>query len=420
MIIMNKLDIFKDVADIMMYDASSCKDVAGANTEKYERNITRDMPDEEFLFLVNSYLNTFGLTGHLSFGLTGFGGILFRVQRYEDMLYVTDSAKNCILQKGDIITGIDGMSVSEYGKRHAMFLFDEIEERQAPHWVRLLKFAKKVTYIRKQNRAIQEYEIQRGHFVSPEKKYDCRRLSEKSTLLRLADFGEEDQIQHLYAENADLLKNTRNLIVDVRNNDGGSDTCFLPLLQYALPNGQSLKQVYVDDGVQKDGSEINYSERNCELRLQTIREYLKMDLSQDTLDVINTMKQNLENHKGMGFCATEDDSMEIPVVGDSLVEKVYIITDSGCGSSGDNFVYMFGMLPKVTVVGRPTMGILDYSNVAFVKYDDFTLMYPTSRLSSLDHGKGMMRHGVPVDVYVPWTPKHLERDVDLEAVLNMI
>lgn len=65
--------------------------------------------------------------------------------------------------------------------------------------------------------------------------------------------------------------------------------------------------------------------------------------------------------------------MDIPIAGDSNVEKMYIITDSGCASSGDNFVAVFSMFPKVSVVGRPTMGILDYSNVAFVQYDDFSL-----------------------------------------------
>ena len=78
------------------------------------------------------------------------------------------------------------------------------------------------------------------------------------------------------------------------------------------------------------------------------------------------------------------------------------------------------MLPKVKVFGRPTKGILDYSNVAYALFDEYALIYPTSRLLSLDYGKGMMKSGVMVDEYIEWTPNHLKKDVDLEYVLKLI
>ncbi len=69
---------------------------------------------------------------------------------------------------------------------------------------------------------------------------------------------------------------------------------------------------------------------------------------------------------------------------------------------------------------RPTQGILDYSNVAYALFDEYALVYPTSRLLALDCGKGMMGKGVPVDEYIAWTPEHLVRDVDLENVLEKL
>lgn len=154
--------------------------------------------------------------------------------------------------------------------------------------------------------------------------------------------------------------------------------------------------------------------------MKGIEEYLKMEIPEETRAILLTMRDELLEYRGKGFIKREDDAMDIPIVGDSSVEKMYIITDSGCASSGDNFVAVFSMFPKVTVVGRPTMGILDYSNVAFVPYDNFNLMYPTSRLLAVDSGNGMMKKGVKVDYYIPWTPEHLKRDVDLEWTLQMI
>lgn len=75
---------------------------------------------------------------------------------------------------------------------------------------------------------------------------------------------------------------------------------------------------------------------------------------------------------------------------------------------------------KVTVIGRPTLGILDYSNCCKVDYDDYFLMFPTSRWLAIDKGKGMTDKGVLPDIEVPWTPAHFERDIDLDKCLELI
>ena len=48
------------------------------------------------------------------------------------------------------------------------------------------------------------------------------------------------------------------------------------------------------------------------------------------------------------------------------------------------------------------------------------MVYPTSRDGSIDSGEGMGHKGVPVDHYISWTPVHLEKDVDMEYVLEQI
>ena len=413
---MNKLEIFEDVVAVMREDSSSCKDKKGADPSEYRKKIREDMPDIEFLFLVNSYLATFGLTGHLWFGRKGIHGIMFQVQRYENVLYVTKAAEQSGLTAGEKIIGIDGLSVKEFGERHKEFLFGETEERQAPHWNYLLKYAKTVT-VEDAGGNIRTVEIVLGKGNGEGEKYVCRELEPGITFLRLADFNEEDKIQQLYAENEVLMKNSKILVIDARGNGGGSDTAFLPLIPYCLPVGMNLRDI--DFG--SDGMEINYSVRNCEMRLKAMEEYLEMELPEETRTILNDMKGELQKNFGKGFCQEGSQvDLDIPADPDTKVEKVYIITDSNCASSGDNFVQVFGKLPKVTVVGRPTMGILDYSNVAMIEYSEFWIGYPTSRLMGVENGNGMMGKGVPVDVYVPWTPEHLKRDVDMDKVRELI
>ncbi len=418
---MTKVEIFQDIVKIMKEDSASCKDKLGADSYTYMEKIKEDMSDMDFLYLVNSYLNTFGLTGHLGFSLKGVGRIAFGVQRYQDALYITSVSKDIELKVGDKIIRVDGLAINDFAKKHEEFLFGETEERQAPHWEYLLRFAKTITYISAESKKEETYNIELGSFESAEEKYSCKDMRKGISFIRLADFSDEEQIQQMYAENTELLKNSKTLIVDVRNNGGGSDTCFLPLLQYALPNGKRIDELdLVDASANRDGSEINYSLRNCDTRLKAVDEYLNMELPEETRTILQMMKDELLENRGKGFIKREKEEMDIPIVGDSNVEEMYIITDSGCGSSGDNFVAVFSMFPKVTVVGRPTMGILDYSNVAFVQYDDFSLMYPTSRLISVESGNGMMKKGVKVDYYVPWTLEHLKGDVDLEFVMKLI
>ena len=75
------------------------------------------------------------------------------------------------------------------------------------------------------------------------------------------------------------------------------------------------------------------------------------------------------------------------VRGGHYPEQIFILSDIYCASSGDNFVQMMKQFKKVTVVGRPTLGILDYSNCCTVDYDNFCLMFPTSRCLSVDQGE---------------------------------
>ena len=124
--------------------------------------------------------------------------------------------------------------------------------------------------------------------------------------------------------------------------------------------------------------------------------------------------------KGLIVDESENEEDGIDICGRTLPETVWIITNERCASSGEAFVKNMSYSPKVWIVGRPTLGILDYSNCSVAVWDQFQMVYPTSRDGSIDSGEGMGHKGVPVDHYIPWTPVHLEKDVDMEYVLEQI
>jgi len=417
---MKKTEILKQIAEVMNHDAACCKDKKDEAFPKYELLIKEEMSENEFLLTVNSYLSTFGLTGHLFFKKQGQKGLPFRVQRYGDVLYVTEVTKDSLLGVGDKIVEINGGSVKEFYEKYAECFFGEAPERQTPHWNFILKYADQIGYIRGTEDDVKYWNVEVFDWEKGNSPYIIKKITPSVSYLRLDDFVDSSGISSLLEENDYELRVIQNLIIDVRGNGGGNSFSYYPLLKYCLPKRKKLGDLgLTDNGAMGYGQEILYSERNCDVRIEIIEEMMQKNLSKSDEDIFEQAIREMRELRGKGFIKEiEEDDCDI--VGDSEVENVVILTDGSCCSAGDAFVYLFKMLPKVKVFGRPSQGILDYSNVAYALFDEYALVYPTSRLISLDYGKGMMGKGVPVDAYIPWTPEHLERDVDLEYVLKSL
>ena len=420
---MKKIEIFEDIIKIMNEDSSTCKDVKGADPKFYMNKIDETMRDEDFVYLLSSYLATFGLTGHLRFGKKGLGDVPFRVQRYQDELYILEVySEDTPLHVGDKIVGVDGLSVKDFCEKNSEFFYNQPEERQSVHWRFVLRFAKELSCVDKNgNEYI--YQVKCGDYKSKQEKYYYKKINDEVSLIYLADFQDESAIIEMYNKNKEKMDQSKYLIIDVRNNGGGTDSAFIPLIRYCLPEGVECRNVKLKGNKYSNcNQEINYSKRNCEIRKKSLLQCINDELPAETQAMVRQMLVDLDNNCGKGFVVTEEDdgseSIDLPYVGDTKVEKVFVITDGSCGSSGDNCVLILGAFPKVTVVGRPTMGIMDYSNVAMQYYDDFFLMYPTSRLTYIDDGIHMMEAGIDVEKYIPWTPEHLEKDIDVEYILE--
>ena len=169
--------------------------------------------------------------------------------------------------------------------------------------------------------------------------------------------------------------------------------------------------------------EVLYTERNVDLRLKDFEDWMQQEeISPETVKLLEEMKEDLFRYRGKGYVTYQQESEEFfpEVRGGQYPEQIFILSDIYCASSGDNFVQMMKQFKKVTVVGRPTLGILDYSNCCTVDYGDYRLMFPTSRCLSVDQGRGMTDQGVEPDIEIPWTPAHFERDVEVDKCLELI
>ena len=413
---MKKTDIFKDIVWIMTHDSSTVKDRKGCNPQPFLEKITDDMTEQEFLYQVRTYLASFGIIGHISFHnkKSGPKGFLLRISEQE--MFVEEANQDTGLQVGDRILSLDGMSLEQVALQHPNYFISLTPERRYREWADLLLMAEQVTVFRDGK----EMSITvRASQQAQKAQIFWKELESDILYIRLDNFMDEEAINRLYQECLQKIAETETLIIDVRYNNGGTDSLYFPLLHLGLEEGEG----YDTFDLQDDGMEILYTEGNVDRRLKDFETWLQQEnISPDTVKLLEDFRNNLLQNRGKGYVRYQDDQDELfpGVKGGHYPEQIFVLSDIYCASSGDNFVKMMKDFKKVTIIGRPTLGILDYSNCCKVDYDDYFLMFPTSRWLAIDKGKGMTDKGVLPDIEVPWTPAHFERDVDLDKCLELI
>ncbi len=423
---MNKAAIFEDIINIMKNDSSTCKDIPAPDDYDFKEKISEAMSCKDFCLAVNDYLACYGVRGHVAFYCANGDnkGLGFKVRRYNNALYVVKASDNALLSKGDRIIELDGQPIDEAANKYKIQLYGETPERQGDLWNSIIRRCKVMTVADCDNRVhnVDIVPVSLNDCVEP---YEYRRLNDDTAYLRFNDFADEGAIAELINNTREEVTALTKLIIDVRGNSGGDDAAYFPLYDYCYPYGMSEKSIMeLEDN---DGMEINYSKRNCEIVEEQYTDYLQQcENIPDTVKAfIETLIDRNRKNYCKGFVRQDDVELEIGINTTRYPEKIVILTDAGCASSGEAFVKAMSYSPIVTVVGEPTMGILDYSNCLCVQYIDnneniYVIQYPSSRLVAIDNGAGMIRKGVPVDVKLEWTPEGIDRDNALEKGISIL
>ncbi|WP_026477100.1 S41 family peptidase [Alkaliphilus transvaalensis] len=410
------VSMFNQIVEIMRNDYGGKDEKIGwDNPEIFLDQIinlltSNQLHDEGFYSIVDDYLSDFK-DGHLIWLANG-GPIKncgFRVRRYKNSLYVIDVlTEESNVKKGWQIIEINGKNIELLGKDNIRKLKSDVLERQK--WNSLISSANTVTFQLNNGEKLY-YDVHNYKFKRRESKYEMKNLNDKILYMCFEDFANPDAILKLMTKNRKAMEQTPNWIIDVRNNGGGSDDAYYPLLPYLFSKGEKRKS-----------EDLFYlmTERNCDTRVELLKAYsANWESKEDVEKYIKLMETN----RGKGFVkidSTLDSIMQSFNKTTVNPKHVIVITDTYCGSSGDQFIYDVKQASKVTVMGRPTAGVLDYSNLTSIKIDEvFQLMYPTSKMASVMK-KQFTYNGIEPDIYIPWTPEHIEKDLDLEEALKIL
>lgn len=392
----------------MQKDYAGCIDKRTVNHPE-DYTVSNDMNDLKFEETVQDYLLDFN-DGHLWFSskdstLPNRG---FSVRRYENALYVMESNQEQRLFIGDKILRIDGESISNLAIRYYKRLEEKVPERQ--RWDTIIRRSESVQVEREGK--VFEITLSEYEETPYEAEHTFKLIDNETAYIKITDFAEEKPILKIVRDNQEDLSNINNLILDVRVNHGGNDSFYFPLLHYVFNKSLRFSELFSKDEVMY----TNYTKRNCDMWVQELQDYLEQDLDRETSAMLKEEINAVKENYGNGFLEVPDDE-EFMIKGRPSPHHIYVLSDYYCGSSGDTFVSNLKKSTKVTVVGRPTMGIMDYFNVVTVDYGNFEFWYGISKMHS---NYSMNGKGVEPHIYISWTPDHLKKDVDLEYVLDCI
>ncbi len=413
------IDIFNEVVDIMRNDYAGHKDKKGWDfPDKYRADILNlnnkhQLDDYTFVKIVNDYLLDFK-DSHMFFITKDEKSktnrdIGFKARRFNDALYVTEVTSETRLSIGEKIIALDEHTISKISHTHKRELRDEIPERQ--RWESIIEKYNTV-YIEKNDNEVISFNLNLYEKQKYTPIHSLEKLNDNTLKMTLTDFFSSEPIEKILEDNQDALSHLENLLIDVRMNRGGSDASFESLLPLLFPMGKTSINL---DNYKMD---FNITKRTADLQIQGLKSLHDNTTDSSFKETLDNMIRFFEKNSGKGFVSF-DNGGEFEIEGSKFPKNVIVLSDVYCGSAGDIFVDFASKSNKVTVIGRTTAGLNDYSNLINNDWNDkFSLYYPTSRMISLDNGN--KDTGIKPDIYVEWTPEHLQSDIDIETALNLL
>lgn len=234
-----------------------------------------------------------------------------------------------------------------------------------------------------------------------------RLLSKDTLLFVLPTFDDRYQaaVDKLLADHrADLLSH-KNWIIDVRVNNGGSDSTYEKLMRFVL-----------DTELPKNGVEFLATPANIKAQEDVCALTSNPKACQDDLaSVISAMRAAPVGSfvvKGGKRTVFKQLAQSEPV----KPARVAILTDRRCGSSCEQFVLEARTSPRVKVLGRPTLGSIDYSNMRGHPLPSGRVLYYATTRSTRVPDMRIDGVGIAPDILLPRPADDAGREAEVRQV----
>lgn len=229
---------------------------------------------------------------------------------------------------------------------------------------------------------------------------EAHQLTPGTFYVRLPSFAYDqvEPIAELVRTHSVEIASSRNLIIDVRGNRGGTDDAYRPLLPYILTGPVRVMSVAF---------------LSTPTLINGLRDYAVQQAPPGDTAALAAIERDLEPYKKdpYGYVLWGDapiylDSVPVAI---NAPARIVVLTDREVASAAENFVFSVRQSPKVKLLGTPTMGALDYGSLRAFDFgcDNYLLYLPTYRSARLP-AYPIDNIGVQPDIYLdPTVPDWL-------------
>ena len=232
---------------------------------------------------------------------------------------------------------------------YADFSSENTLTRQVKNMISIDNIFKMVKHSAKNKELASQYEL--DHQMSD---YRVEKIDADNTLLVLPPFtipNAPTYIRELVNQNSDLIRSSKNLIIDFRNNSGGDENAFDAVFPF-IANGPIVRK----------GSKIRATQENLILlnhELKAIQDYPQY---KDNLDPkLREITKKMQFNMGRMFDGPDKTFEFEPNTLNP--KKVVILVNKNTASAAESLCLEAKQSPKTILMGTNTKGFADYTEV---------------------------------------------------------
>ena len=228
--------------------------------------------------------------------------------------------------------------------------------------------------------------------------FDLVNVDDSTLLFSLPNFHTDKKgiIDFLTKINKNKLLKTPYLIIDIRNNGGGSDNTWQGIIPFIYTN--PIKTIGIDILITKElireADEQHHWDKGYQQYRKKVMEFIE------------------KNHcKFYPNCSDGFD--KYPSITPNP-KRVVILSNENNGSSGEEFLLAAKQSKKVIIMGQPTRGVLDYSNAGFLQCPSFAfqLCLPRTRSRRLPE-HSVDKEKIKPDIYLEYNEDWVKEAVNV-------